>query len=374
METFNSFFELFTDVWNQGIFGINASEIIIGFIIFLIFYVFRSFFARFIINRLHKIVKKTSIKTDDILSKVIEGPIKFLPVVIGFFIATTYIDINTELMGFIENLNRTLITIFIFWLLHQLIVPFSFLIKNFEEKLTTALVDWTLRGLKLLVIILAIVAILELWGIKVGPVIAGLGLFGVAVALGAQDLFKNLISGIMILTERRFMIGDVINVKGEALGTVEQIGFRSTLIRQFDTNIITVPNFKFAEQSVTNFTRRQHRRIRWIIGLEYKTNIEQLKNIRNKIKDFIDQDDSFANDGSSYFKSSYVRIDNFSDSSIDMLVQCFTKTINWDEYMEIKERLAINIKEVVESEKAGFAFPSQSIYVESMPGDEPKNI
>ena len=374
METFNSFFELFTDVWNQGIFGINASEIIIGFIIFLIFYVFRSFFARFIINRLHKIVKKTSIKTDDILINVIEGPIKFLPVVIGFFIATTYIDINTELMGFIENLNRTLITIFIFWLLHQLIVPFSFLIKNFEEKLTTALVDWTLRGLKLLVIILAIVAILELWGIKVGPVIAGLGLFGVAVALGAQDLFKNLISGIMILTERRFMIGDVINVKGEALGTVEQIGFRSTLIRQFDTNIITVPNFKFAEQSVTNFTRRQHRRIRWIIGLEYKTNIEQLKNIRNKIKDFIDQDDSFANDGSSYFKSSYVRIDNFSDSSIDMLVQCFTKTINWDEYMEIKERLAINIKEVVESEKAGFAFPSQSIYVESMPDDEPKNI
>ena len=374
METFNSFFELFTDVWNQGIFGINASEIIIGFIIFLIFYVFRSFFARFIINRLHKIVKKTSIKTDDILIKVIEGPIKFLPVVIGFFIATTYIDINTELMGFIENLNRTLITIFIFWLLHQLIVPFSFLIKNFEEKLTTALVDWTLRGLKLLVIILAIVAILELWGIKVGPVIAGLGLFGVAVALGAQDLFKNLISGIMILTERRFMIGDVINVSGEAEGTVEQIGFRSTLIRQFDSNIITVPNFKFAEQSVTNFTRRQHRRIRWIIGLEYKTNIEQLKNIRNKIKDFIDKDDSFANDGSSYFKTSYVRIDNFSDSSIDMLVQCFTKTINWDEYMEIKERLAINIKEVVESEKAGFAFPSQSIYVESMPDDKPGNI
>ena len=194
------------------------------------------------------------------------------------------------------------------------------------------------------------------------------------VEWSAQDLFKNLISGIMILTERRFMIGDVINVKGEALGTVEQIGFRSTLIRQFDTNIITVPNFKFAEQSVTNFTRRQHRRIRWIIGLEYKTNIEQLKNIRNKIKDFIDQDDSFANDGSSYFKSSYVRIDNFSDSSIDMLVQCFTKTINWDEYMEIKERLAINIKEVVESEKAGFAFPSQSVYVESIPEDEPKNI
>ena len=67
------------------------------------------------------------------------------------------------------------------------------------------MVDWTLKGLKILVLVLGTVAILELWGIRVGPVIAGLGLFGVAVALGAQDLFKNLISGIMILMEKRWI-------------------------------------------------------------------------------------------------------------------------------------------------------------------------
>ncbi len=370
MKAINSFFDLFIDVWSKGIFGINASEIIIGFIIFLLFYLLRSFFARIVIGRLHKIVKKTSIRTDDIIVNVIEGPLKFLPIVIGFFISTTYINMNQDIKGFIENINRTLITIFIFWLLHQLIVPFSFLIKSFEEKLTTALIDWTLRGLKILIIILGIVAILELWGIKVGPVIAGLGLFGVAVALGAQDLFKNLISGIMILMERRFKIGDVIHVSGEAEGTVEQIGFRSTLIRQFDSNVVAIPNFKFSEQSVTNYSRRYHRRIRWIIGLEYKTDIDQLKKIRNKIKNFIDKDENFANDESSYFKSSYVRIDNFSDSSIDMLVQCFTKTTDWDKFIEIKENLAIKIKEIVENEKANFAFPSQSIYIESISKDK----
>ncbi len=369
MSSINSFFSLFIDVWKQGIFGINASEIIISFLIFLIFYILRSFFARFVIKRLRKIVKKTSIGTDDLIIDVIEGPLKFLPVVIGFFIATTYIKINSELIQFFENINRTLITIFIFWLLHQLIVPFSFLIKNFEEKLTTALVDWTLKGLKIIVIILGIVAILELWGVKVGPVIAGLGLFGVAVALGAQDLFKNLISGIMILMERRFMIGDVIKVSGEAEGTVEQIGFRSTLIRQFDSNIVMVPNFKFAEQSVTNFTRRMNRRVKWTIGLEYKTNIDQLKNVRNNIKKFIDSNENFANDGNSYFSTSYVRVENFSDSSIDLLVQCFTKTTDWDKFIEIKEDLAIKIKEIVEKENAGFAFPSQSIYIESTPSD-----
>ena len=372
MSSINNFISLFSEVWQKGIFGINATEIIIGFAIFLAFYVLRRLFARFIIGRLNKIVLKSKTTIDDTVVEVIEGPLKFLPVVIGFFIASSYIDLKSDIQIFIDLVNRTLITIFIFWLLHQLIVPFAFLIKSFEEKLTTALVEWTLKGLKIIVIILGVVAILELWGIKVGPVIAGLGLFGVAVALGAQDLFKNLISGIMILMERRFQIGDVININGEAEGTVEQIGFRSTLIRQFDSNAVTVPNFKFAEQSVINHSRRIHRRIRWVIGLEYKTSIEQLKNIRNQIKKFIDEDSSFANDGKSYYKSSFVRIENFSDSSIDMLVECFTKTSEWKKFIEVKENLAIKIKEIVEAEKAGFAFPSQSIYVESISKDNPE--
>ena len=372
MSSVNEFLDLFSDVWTSGLFGINVSEIIIGLIIFLIFYVLRSFFARFVIRRLYKIVKKTKTDVDNVIIEVIEGPLKFLPIVIGFFIATSYIEFNADIIILIEKINRTFITIFIFWLLLQLIVPFSFVIKKFEEQLTTALIDWTLKGLKILVIIIGIVAILELWGIKVGPIIAGLGLLGVAVALGAQDLFKNLISGIMILMERRFKIGDVIHIAGEAEGIVEQIGFRSTLIRQFDSNLVMVPNFKFAERSVTNSSRRINRRIRWIIGLEYRTTVEQLKNMRNQIKEFIDKDKNFKNDDKSYFSSSFVRIDSFSDSSIDMLVQCFTNVTNWNEYIKVKETLAITIKEIVENEKAGFAFPSQSLYLESLPSNIPE--
>ena len=372
MSSVNEFLDLFSDVWTSGLFGVNVSEIIIGLIIFLIFYVLRSFFARFVIGRLYKIVKKTKTDIDNVVIEVIEGPLKFLPIVIGFFIATSYIEFNANIIILIEKINRTFITIFIFWLLLQLIVPFSFVIKKFEEQLTTALIDWTLKGLKILVIIIGIVAVLELWGIKVGPIIAGLGLLGVAVALGAQDLFKNLISGIMILMERRFKIGDVIHIAGEAEGIVEQIGFRSTLIRQFDSNLVMVPNFKFAEQSVTNYSRRINRRIRWIIGLEYRTTVEQLKNMRNQIKEFIDKDKNFKNDDKSYFSSSFVRIDSFSDSSIDMLVQCFTNVTNWNEYIKVKETLAITIKEIVENEKAGFAFPSQSLYLESLPDNVPE--
>ncbi len=369
MEAFNSFSNLFLDVWREGIFGINASEIIIGLLIFLFFYVLRRLFAKFLINRINKLVVKTTNTIDNTLVEVIEGPLKFLPVVLGFFIASSYIDFSKEIQGFIDLLNRTFITVFIFWLLHQLVIPFSFVIKNFEEKISKPLVDWTLRGLKIIIFVLGIVAVLELWGIKVGPVIAGLGLFGVAVALGAQDLFKNLISGIMILMEGRFTVGDVILVSSEVEGTVEQIGFRSTLVRRFDSTPVMVPNYKFAEQSVTNYTRRHHRRIRWLIGLEYRTTIDQLKIIRDQISALIESQKDFAkNKNTSYF----VRIDSFSESSIDMLVQAFTETNDWGEYLKIKESLAVKIIEIVENNKAGFAFPSQSIYVESISSDKPE--
>ena len=198
MQSFNSFNDLFLDVWNEGVFGINATDIIISLVIFLFFYLLRRLIARFILNRLSKIVTKTTTQIDDAVIEVLDGPLKFFPVVIGFFIASSYLGLSDQNQDFLDLLNRSLITIFIFWLLHQLIIPFSFVIKNFESKISKPLVDWTLKGLKILVIVLGIVAILELWGIRVGPVIAGLGLFGVAVALGAQDLFKNLIS------DRRF--------------------------------------------------------------------------------------------------------------------------------------------------------------------------
>ena len=87
MTPINQFIELFREVWNEGIFGINVSEIIIGLIIFLFFYVLRRLFARFLIRRLNKIVLKSNNQVDDTIVKVIEGPLKFLPVVIGFFIA-----------------------------------------------------------------------------------------------------------------------------------------------------------------------------------------------------------------------------------------------------------------------------------------------
>jgi MscS family membrane protein len=288
-----------------------------------------------------------------------EGPARFFPIVIGFFIASYYLEFSQESQAFIDNINKSLITILIFWLMHQFIQPVSYLLGGLEKLLTKELIGWIVKALKILIFILGAAAVLELWGIKIGPIIAGLGLFGVAVALGAQDLFKNLISGILVLVEKRFKVGDWIVVEEIIEGIVERIGFRSTVVRKFDKSLAIIPNFQFAENAVINVSATTNWIISWVITLQYNTTVEQLKKIRDEIEKYITTHKDYQTS-----LGHAVRVDKFSDSSIDMYIRCFTVTNDWDEWLKVKERLAIEIKQVVEKNNASFAFPSQSIYVE----------
>ena len=359
MEVLNNFKNLFLSVWEKGILGIDFFQIIVGIGIFFIFLIFRGLISRLVIKKLEIISKRTTNKLDDSFVKSMLGPARFLPIVLGVFFASYYMSFSDETRSFVDNINRTLITILIFWIIHQIIEPVSYILSGLDKIFTRELIGWILKSLKILILILGAAAVLELWGIKIGPIIAGLGLFGVAVALGAQDLFKNLISGILVLVEKRFKMGDWIQVEGVIEGVVEKIGFRSTTIRKFDKSLAIIPNFQFAENAVVNFSQTTNWRIRWSITLQYNTTVDQLKKVREEIEKYINKSEDFnINLGVA------VRIEKFSDSSIDLLVRCFTASDSWTNWLEVKERLAIEIKKIVENNGASFAFPSQSIYVE----------
>ena len=367
MNIFENFSALFLEVWKKGILGVDVFQILIGLGIFLIFLLFRGLISKVIISRLKKIAKKTTNKLDDTFVEAMEGPARFLPIVIGFFIASYYLEFSPESQSFIDNLNKSLITILIFWLIHQFIQPVTYLLGGLEKILTKELIGWIVKALKILIFILGAAAVLELWGIKIGPIIAGLGLFGVAVALGAQDLFKNLISGILVLVEKRFKVGDWIIVEGVIEGIVERIGFRSTVIRKFDKSLAIIPNFQFAENAVINVSSTTNWRISWIITLQYNTTIEQLKKVRDEIEKYITSSKDYK---ISENTEHAVRVDKFSDSSIDMYVRCFTVTDDWSEWLKVKERLALNIKEIVEKKSCFFCI-SKSV---NLCGEKMKSI
>jgi len=361
MNIFESFWFQIKTVFINGVFGMSLFDLgVVALSLFLAILI-RGLFAKIIVSKVKKFVKKTTTNIDDKLFDSLIPPFKLLPIVLVFLIVTLYFDVQSTLGLYLQKINNTLSTIFVFWLIHQALIPLSNAFHKLEEILSKALVLWIIRSLKYLIIFLGVVAVLEVWGIKIGPVIAGLGLFGVAVALGAQDLFKNLISGIMILLEKRFHIGDVISVPGHTEGTVEHIGFRSTLIRKFDSTPITIPNYIFAEAPILNYTNRSNRRINWIIGLEYNSTLEQIKLLTDHIYLYLkDNKDFTVNEN---FKA-FVKLDKFNDSSIDILIYCFTSTNDWEIFLEIKEKLAMEIKSKVEQLNLNFAFPSQSIYLE----------
>ena len=358
MNVFENFKDLFIDVWQDGVSGVNISEIIIALIIFTFFLFLRGIFSKFVVKKLESYVSKSTNSFDNSLVYSMEGPAKFFPIVLGFFVSTSYLTADS---GMVDTINRSLITVLIFWTFHQVVGPFSAVIKSAGGLISKDLINWIIKAIKILILILGFAAVLDLWGIKIGPIIAGLGLFGVAVALGAQDLFKNLISGILVLVERRFQVGDWIYVDGVIEGTVENIGFRSTVVRRFDKSLATIPNFQFAEQAVINKSLITNRRIDWAIGLEYRTTSDQLKNIKEQIENFIKTNSNFSKSEDTILA---VKIEQFAASSIDIRLICFTKTANYLEWMNVKDLLAMEIKSIVERNKASFAFPSTSIYVE----------
>ena len=362
------FWAIVADVWNTGFYGYNLSSIFIALAIFGGFFLLRGLFSRFVLGAIDRWAARTESKVDDYLAHAISEPVRFTFMILGLFFAVEYLALEGTVKLIADNIIRSLIAIAIFWILHNAVRPLSALLHRLDSVLTREMVSWLVTGIRWSVILIGAATVLQVWGIQVAPIIAGLGLFGVAVALGAQDLFKNLIGGFSILIERRFRTGDWIQADGVVEGTVEQIGFRSTRVRRFDKAPVFIPNQQLADAAVTNYTAMTHRRIYWKIGVEYRTTAAQLREIREAIEAYILAAKEFAHPPE---VPTFVRIDAFNESSIDIMVYCFTRTTVWGEWLKIKEELALKIKDIVEGAGTGFAFPSRSIYVETVPGSNP---
>tara|TARA_R110000868_G_scaffold190862_1_gene434811 strand:- start:113060 stop:114214 length:1155 start_codon:yes stop_codon:yes gene_type:complete len=371
MQQLDSFMLIVTDVWHTGVFSVSVGEIFIAFIILYVFVILRHLVARFLITWLRALTKRTKTTLDDKGLECIEGPLRLLPVTFGIFVAGQYLELEGNVEIVMANIMRSLVAVTIFWSAYNLTEVLSKSLGKAKRVFTPVMVDWLSKTAKVVFVLIGVATVLELWGIEVGPIIAGLGLFGVAVALGAQDLFKNLIAGVLVIAERRFNKGDWVLVDDIVEGTVESIGFRSTVVRRFDKAPVYVPNTKFSDNAVTNFSAMTHRRIYWKIGVEYSTTIEQLKEIRDNIENYILTNDAFAKPSD---VSTFVRIDSFNSSSIDIMLYCFTNTTDWGEWLEIKEKFAYHIKDVIEKAGTGFAFPSQSLYVEKLPENRAENF
>jgi len=369
-EKTGKFGDTVVNVWQHGLMGVDVGRLVVAIGIFLLFFALRPLFTKAVVGVLQRWASRSITATDDIIVEAVQKPINFIPIVLGVFFSFEYMQPVGKLQTFTENLTISLITFTIFWGLYRLVEPFRFLLRRLEVVFSPMAVNWLVRGIKVLFILVGAATILETWGVKVAPLIAGLGLFGVAVALGAQDMFKNLIGGLLVIGEKRFNLGDWIKVEGVVEGTVEDIGFRSTMIRRFDKAPVYVPNSQLADKAVTNFSAMTHRRIYWNIKVGSDVPFSQLYKIRDEIESYIETSDEFANADKA---TTIVRITSFSDDSVGIMLYCFTNTTDWGEWLSVKERLAQKIKEILETEGRNFNVSAEGPEIE-LGSDKPETF
>lgn len=354
-----------------GLSEFDYGRIALAVLVFTLFFLLRRLFRHVFFTIIGKLFTLNMQAFRDDLGRALKGPVELMFVAVGTFLAFEVLKVAEDgaLAQFSGHVVQTLLIAAAYWTIIALVDPLMEQAAPRSGRMTETVIDWIRKALKCIVAFFAIVAVLQQWGVRIGPLLAGMGIAGAAVALGAQELFKNLISGVLILLERRFQYGDWVKVPNVVEGTVESIGFRSTRIRQFDDAAVQVPNSDLADNSVINYTQMRRRRIYWIIGVPYSTTVEQLRDIRQQIEDYIHGADDFV----SYKQAStFVRIDSFGASSINIMVYCFTKTTNWGEWLAVKEKLAWQLMDIVAKAGSSFAFPSTSLYVESLPADRPE--
>ena len=360
----NGLTDIISNVWEQGLFGIGVTEIIVSVLIFITGAIARAFFVGSILKRLEKLTADTESEIDDVLLESLKKPLGYIPLTIAIYLIAVYLPLSGMAELFATNLIKAMIAFTIFSALANSVAPIFQAFTN-STVLTESMTKWLERAARVIIWVVGIGIIFDIFGIQIGPLVAGLGLFSVAVALGAQDFFKNLISGLLIIGENRFQPGDRIEVPGQLHGMVEDIGFRSTLIRMFDTAPMLVPNKDLSDVSVINHGSMIYRRISWTINLTYSTSQEQLLNICNAISEYIASSDQFIVNPN---QESFARTEELAANSIDLRVLCYSNPVGFTDFSKIKQNLIFEIIKIVRSNGSEFAYPSRSIYIENNEG------
>jgi len=197
-------------------------------------------------------------------------------------------------------------------------------------------------------------------GYSVSGVLAFGGIGGIAIGFAAKDMLANLFGSLIIFLDRPFKIGEWIRSPDREIeGTVEQIGWRMTVIRTFSKNPIYVPNSVFATIAIENPSRMTNRRIHETIGIRY-TDFNAIENITSEVKKML-----LSHHEIDKSLTLMVNFNQFGPSSLDFFIYVFTKTTAWEKYHEVKQDVLLKIGKIIENNNAEIAFPTSTVHISS---------
>jgi MscS family membrane protein len=271
------------------------------------------------------------------------------------------IEIWSWILIVIRTIKPFLITIIFYKLADVVAAYFTKLATKTESTLDDQLVPLLRKTLKAFVIIVGTLFILrDGLNLDIIPFLTGLSIGGVAIALAAQDTIKNFFGSVMIFIDKPFQVGDWIT-SGEIDGTVEEVGFRSTRIRTFRNSLMYVPNGKIADAVLDNHGLRQYRRFYTTLTITYDTPPELIDEFVKGLREIVlahplTRKDMF-----------HIYFNNLSSFSQDIMFYIFFEVPTWGEELQCRHEILVQIVKLANSIGVRFAFPTQTLHMESFP-------
>ncbi len=272
---------------------------------------------------------------------------------------------QAEIFDYVEPLREVAVILLLVWFALRFV---RFIEKNVSDKeYREDPVDETTASavgklVRVAVIVTGILTVMQMLGFSITSLLAFGGIGGFAIGLAAQDLLANFFGALMIFLDKPFKVGDWIRSPDREIeGTVEEIGWRLTLIRTFDQRPLYVPNSVFTSLAVENPSRMRNRRIYETIGVRYD-DIAVLADIIADVESMLKTHPAIDTS-----RTLMVNLVEFGASSLDFFVYTFTKTTVWTEFHQIKQEILFKIADIIAAHGAEIAFPTQTLLVPPEP-------
>jgi len=366
-------------------YGLTIVKILLITVLFILIYAFRKFVYTPLENSVLKIdlLKKYSHQISAKLRKPIDIVIIIININMAIYVFNDFSNIEV-----VSKFFNMIYGFFFMLIIHKVVNTVASIklheIGTAKKKIKNELINVGIKILNFTIIVIGLLIVLFFAGIDLTAVLSGLGIGGLAVAFAAKDTIANFFGTLSILFSDVFSQGDWIVVDGKE-GVVVEIGLRVTTIRTFDNALISIPNGTVAVKDVQNWNRRiLGRRIKMHLGIKYGSKSEDIRNAVAEIREMLDKHPDIATVNTKYEhalsrstrlvskddlqgvkKTLMVYLDEFGASSMNILVYCFSKSVNWSDWLETKEDVMHKIMEIFEKNSLEFAFPSMSIYNES---------
>lgn len=293
----------------------------------------------------------------DKLARIL-GYVLFLALVL---IALPYLSLPEVTYDLIRKILTTILLLLTFFALYRGLMlavnwHFETMARRKPDKINLSARNFLISGIRVVLIIVAAISILTPWVGSLSGLIAGLGISSLAVALAAQESLSNFFGSISIMLDKPFDVGDFIVLSDEHMGTVEHVGLRSSRIRELSGSMVTIPNAKLASQVINNETKRSQRRIKFTVGLEYRTPDDKLSAFVSAVEALLNADPDVMDD------SVKVWFDDFADSALVVGVIYRVNIADYFQMLTVKDRINHGVLQAARQTDVHMAFPSVSVY------------